>query len=58
MEKTAECSPEQLSDLKSAYEDFKKEAKKRKSAVKNRQASILEFNDWIIQQLDIQMLHH
>jgi len=51
MEKTAECSPEQLSDLKSAYEGFKKEAKKRKSAVKNGQASVAEFRDWILTQM-------
>ena len=50
MEKTADCSPEQLAALKSAYEDFKREAKERKSAVKNGQADITVFRDWILQQ--------
>ncbi len=58
MEKNTDCTPEQLSAIKSAYEDFKREAKERKSAVKNRQASVSEFKDWIIQQLDIRILHH
>jgi len=52
MEKNADCSPEQLSALKSAYEDFKKRAKERKSAVKNGKFSVSEFQDWIIVQLD------
>lgn len=52
MEKSTDCSPEQLSTLKSAYEDFKKEAKKRKTAVKGGRTSVDEFRDWIIMQLD------
>ncbi len=53
MEKTADCSPEKLNAIKSAYEDFKCEAKKRKSAVKNGQLSVAEFREWILRQLDL-----
>jgi len=34
--------------MKSAFEDFKAEALKRKTAVKNRKTSPKEFEDWII----------
>lgn len=44
--------PEQLSSIKSAYEDFMRKAKIRKSAVKNGQATVAEFRNWTIQQLD------
>jgi hypothetical protein len=50
MEKTVDCSPEQLVALKSAYEDFKREAKERKSAVKNGKTTVAEFMDWILEQ--------
>lgn len=55
MEKNADCSPKQLSAIKSSYEDFKREAKKRKAAVKNGQASVSEFREWIIMQLDCEL---
>lgn len=55
MERKADCFPEQLTFLKSAYEDFKREAKIRKSAVKNGQSSVAEFRDWIIMQLDCEL---
>ena len=51
MEKTSDCSPERLTEIKSAYEDFKREAKRRKSAVKKGQSSVAEFRDWTIRQL-------
>lgn len=44
MEKTADCSPEQLAALKSAYEGFKRETK----AVKNGNVSVAEFRNWIL----------
>ena len=34
MEKDPECSPERIAEIRAEYEDFKKEAKKRKTAVK------------------------
>ena len=52
MEKTADCSPEQLAALKSSYEDFKREAKERKSAVKKDQSNVSDFRGWIVEQLD------
>ena len=52
MEKSDGCSPEHLAEIKSAYEDFKSDAKKRKSAVKNGKSSVAEFRDWILQQLE------
>lgn len=52
MEKTADCSPERLAEIKSAYESFKIEAKKRKSAVKNGKSTVSEFRDWALQQLE------
>ena len=50
MEKTSDCSPEQFAALKSAFEYFKSEAKERKSAVKNGQATVAEFHDWTLRQ--------
>ena len=52
IEKDSECSPESIAEIRSAYEDFKKEAKKRKTAVKNGQSSVSEFRDWVLQQLE------
>lgn len=52
MEKTADCTPEQLSAIKSSYEDFKWEAKEKKSAVKNGHLSLAEFQNWILFQLE------
>lgn len=52
MEKTADCPPERLSEIKAAYENFKAEAKKRKSAVKNGSSTISEFRGWILRQLE------
>ena len=49
-EKSAETSPEQLSKMKSAFEDFKAAALKRKTSVKNGQSSQKEFEDWILVQ--------
>ena len=36
--------------MKSAFEDFKAEALKRKTAVKKGQSSPKEFEDWILVQ--------
>lgn len=52
MERNAGCSSEQLSAIKSAYEDFKREAKERKTAVKNGLSSVDDFRDWILGQLE------
>jgi hypothetical protein len=52
MEKDPEYTPERIAKLRSAYEDFKKEAKKRKTAVKNSKATVAEFRDWTLQQLE------
>ena len=52
MEKSDDCTPERLAEIKSAYENFKSEAKKRKSAVKDGKSTVSEFRDWILQQLD------
>ena len=52
MEKAADCTPERLAEIKSAYEDFKSEAKKRKSAVKSGKSTVSEFRDWTLQQLE------
>ncbi|MBQ6744434.1 MAG: hypothetical protein IJR05_06810 [Acidaminococcaceae bacterium] len=52
MERISDCSPKRLAEIKSAYEDFKSEAKKRKSMVKKGQSSVAEFRDWTIRQLD------
>ena len=52
MEKDPECSPERITEIRSAYKDFKKEAKKRKTAVKNGKATVVEFRDWTLQQLE------
>ena len=43
-------SPETLSKMKSAFDDFKAEALKRKTAVKKGQSSSKEFEDWILVQ--------
>ena len=51
MEKSADCPPERLAEIKSAYEDFKSEAKKRKSAVKKGHSTVAEFRDWMLRQL-------
>ena len=52
MEKNEDCSTEHLSKIKSAYESFKTEAKKRKKAVKENKTTIVEFRNWILGQLD------
>ena len=52
MEKSDDCTPERLSEIKSAYESFKIEAKKRKSAVKNGKSTVAEFRDWTLRQLE------
>ena len=49
-EKSEDTSPETLSKMKSAFEDFKAEALKRKTAVKKGQSSSKEFEDWILVQ--------
>ena len=36
--------------MKSAFDDFKAEALKRKTAVKNGKTSSKEFEDWILVQ--------
>ena len=50
MEKDPECSLERIAEIRAAYEDFKKEAKKRKTTVKNGQVSVAEFRDWVLKQ--------
>lgn len=52
MKKDPECSPERIAEIRAAYEDLKKEAKKRKTAAKNGQSSVAEFQDWTMQQLE------
>ena len=52
-EKSEDTSPETLSKTKSAFEDFKAEALKRKTTVKEGQSSPKEFEDWILVQSSI-----
>ena len=52
-EKSEDTSPEQISKMKAAFEVFKSEALKRKTAVKNGQSSPKEFEDWILVQSSI-----
>lgn len=52
MEKDPECPHERIAEIRAAYEDFKKEAKKRKTAVKNGLSSVAGFRDWTLQQLE------
>lgn len=52
MEKNTECSPERIGEIKSAYEEFKKEAKLRKKSVKSGFSSISDFRNWILKQLE------
>ena len=52
-EKSEDTSPEQLSKMKAAFEDYKTEALKRKTAVKNGKSSSKEFEDWIIIQSSV-----
>lgn len=52
IEKDSECSPERIAEIRAAYEDFKKTSKKRKTAVKNGKATVVEFRDWTLQQLE------
>ena len=49
----ARAVAEQLSKMKAAFEDFKTEALKRKTAVKNGKSSSKEFEDWIIIQSSV-----
>ena len=39
-----------VGNMKSAFDDFKAEALKRKTAVKKGQSSSKEFEDWILVQ--------
>lgn len=52
MEKDPDCPPERITEIRSAYEDFIKEAKKRKTAVKNNKSTVAEFRDWTLRQLE------
>lgn len=52
MEKSDDCSPERLVEIKSVYESFKTEAKQRKKAVKEGKITLAEFRNWILWQLD------
>jgi len=52
-EKSADTSPEKISEMKTAFEAFKNEALKKKSAVKKGQSSAKEFEDWIIVQSSV-----
>ncbi len=52
MEKDPDCPHESITEIRSAYEDLNKEAKKRKTAVKNGIATVAEFRDWTLQQLE------
>ena len=45
--------PDQLEEMLTAFEAFKKEALKRKKAVKEKTASPKEFTDWLYQQSNI-----
>ena len=52
MEKSDDCTPEHLAEIKAAYESFKKEAKARKKTVKDGDSTVAEFRDWTLQQLE------
>ena len=45
--------PDRLEEMLTAFEAFKKEALKRKKAVKEKTASPKEFTDWLYQQSNI-----
>lgn len=51
--KTTGFPPERLAAMQAAFEEFKKEALRRKTLVKNRQSSPEEFRDWIVRQKSI-----
>ena len=51
MEKDSDYPPERITEIRSAYEDFKKEAKKRKNAVKNGGSTVSKFQDWMLKQI-------
>lgn len=48
--KTSGFPPERLGEMQAAFEVFKREALKRKKAVKEKAASPKEFTDWLLQQ--------
>ena len=52
LEKDPNFSPDQISKLKTAFTDFKAEAKKRKASVKTGRSSLADFQGWTLQQLD------
>lgn len=49
-EKSSDTSPEKIAEMKSAFEEFRAEALKRKTTVKKGQTPYKEFEDWIIIQ--------
>ena len=51
--RTAGFPADQLEEMLTAFEAFKKEALKRKKAVKEKTASPKEFTDWLYQQSNI-----
>ena len=51
--KTAGFPADRLEEMLTAFEAFKKEALKRKKAVKEKTASPKEFTDWLYQQSNI-----
>ena len=52
-EKSTDCSPERLAEMKTAFEKFKAEALKKKSAVKNGAMNIRDYESWILSQATI-----
>lgn len=51
--KTPGFPDDRLSRMLAAFEDFKKEALRRKTLVKNRKSSPEEFRNWIVTQKNI-----
>lgn len=51
--KSPNFPPKKLEEMEAAFNIFKTEAKKKKTAVKNRQSSYKEFADWIYSQNNI-----
>jgi hypothetical protein len=44
------ANPEKEVAFKAAFDDFRKEAVKRKAAVKRGESRLNEFSDWLIQK--------
>lgn len=51
--KTSGFPAERLEEILAAFEIFKKEALRRKQAVKDKTASLTEYTDWLYEQRDV-----